>query len=163
MRKWMPEIHAEIVKSARGRNVIEWCKKKDCWASIQSMDLLPEPDLVMLLDGAQPVPTVGRFNKRNGKGKKAAPKPLSPEERDRQAKVMKLSVDEWQRMVSWMRTKGEYAGFPVNVSSTVLGYCASGWQNVPSPRQTEPLVGFIDAWRKECQEEAEKQDTSSGA
>lgn len=162
MRKWMPEIQAEIVESAGGHNVTEWCKKKDCWAGIQSMGLQPEPGLATLLDGAQPVPTVGRFNKKGGKGKKVAPKPLSPEERERQAQVMKLDVDEWQRMVRWMRTKSEYAGFPVNVSSTVLGYCASGWQNVPSPRQTEPLVGFIDAWREECRDEDEKQDAISG-
>ncbi|HEY9814580.1 MAG TPA: AIPR family protein, partial [Candidatus Obscuribacterales bacterium] len=158
MRSWMPEVHAEIVESAGDRNVTEWCKKKECWAHIQALGLEPEDGLAAKLQGAQPMPTVGRHNAKRSKRKQAAPKPLSPEERERQAKVMKLGTDEWQRLVAWMRTKSEYAGFPTNVASTILGYCASGWQNVPSPRQTAPLVEFIDAWQESCDEEDESSD-----
>ena len=85
---------------------------------------------------------MGRYSERRG----AAPKPLTHEERERQAKVMKLDAGEWQQLIEWMRTQPEYDGFPLSVSGTILGYAAAGWKQIPSPKQTKHLVTFIDAW-----------------
>jgi hypothetical protein len=142
MRSWMPRIHEEIVESAEGRNVTEWSKKKECWAMIQSLDLEFAAGFESELAEGQPLPTVGKFSEKKG----AKPKTLSHEERERQAKVMKLGPDDWQNVIAWMVARHEYAGFPVQICGTILGYAAGGWKQIPSPRQTKSLVTFIDAW-----------------
>ncbi len=144
IRNWMPRVHEEIVESAGGRNVTEWCKKKECWAMVQSLDLEFPAGLEGELGEGQPRPNVGRFSERQG----SLPKPLTQEERERQAKVMKLGPEEWQNLVGWMRTQDQYSGFPINVCSTILGYAATGWDKVPSPKQTKHLVGYIEEWNR---------------
>jgi len=144
MSNWMPVIHEELVDSSEGRNVTEWCKKKECWALIQSMDLEFPSGFEDELAEGQPLPNVGRFSERKG----AKEKVLSQEERERQAKVMKLGVTEWQELITWMNGCPEYMGFPVQICATILGYAATGWQKVPSPRQTKNLVQYVDAWKQ---------------
>ena len=39
IRDWTPRIYDCLVATAAGRNVTEWCKKPDCWAAIQELDL----------------------------------------------------------------------------------------------------------------------------
>ena len=109
---------------------------------IQSLDLDFSAGFEEELAEGQPLPNVGKFSERKG----AKPKTLSHEERERQAKVMKIGSPEWQEIITWMMTRPEYSGFPVQICSTILGYAATGWQKVPSPRQTQKLVDYIDAW-----------------
>jgi hypothetical protein len=144
IRSWMPCIHEEIVESAEGRNVTEWCKKKECWAIVQSLDLEFASGFEEELAEGQPLPNVGRFKKKRG----AKPKALSPEERERQAKVMQVGPDEWVTIIRWMTSRPEYTGFPVEVCGSVLGFAAAGWQQVPSPNQTKYLVDYLDAWNR---------------
>jgi hypothetical protein len=144
MRAWMPRIHEEIVDSAEGRNVTEWCKKKECWALVQSLNLEFAAGLEEELAEGQPTPNVGQHKVRDG----VKPKALTQEERERQAKVMKLSPDEWQELIAWMVTKPSYAGFPIQICGTILGYAAAGWKQVPSPKQTKHLVKYISAWNE---------------
>jgi hypothetical protein len=144
LRNWMPRVHEEIVETAEDRNVTEWCKKKECWAMIQSLDLEFPAGFEDELAVGQPLPNVGKFSERKG----AKPKTLSHEERERQAKVMKIGPTEWQEMIEWMMTQPEYAGFPVQICSTILGYAVIGWQKIPSPRQTKNLIEYLDAWNE---------------
>jgi len=144
MRNWMPRVHEEIVESAEDRNVTEWCKKKECWGMIQSLDVEFPAGFEEELAAGQPLPNVGKFTERKG----AKPKTLSHEERERQAKVMKIGPIEWQEMIMWMMNQPEYAGFPVQICSTILGYSVIGWQKVPSPRQTKNLIEYLDAWNE---------------
>lgn len=144
MRMWMPRVHEEIVNSAEGRNVTEWCKKKGCWALVQSLDLEFAAGLEDELAKGQPLPNVGKHRARKG----AKPEALTRDERERQAKVMKLGPDEWQRLIAWMVTKASYTGFPIQICGTILGYAAAGWKQVPSPQQTKYLVEYIEAWNE---------------
>lgn len=144
MRVWMSRIHEEIVNSADGRNVTEWCKKKDCWALLQSLDLEFAAGFEEELAEGQPLPTVGKHRAREG----AKPKALTQEERERQAKVMKLGPDEWQKLIAWMAKNPNYTGFPIQICGTILGYATAGWKQVPSPKQTKHLVKYIAAWNE---------------
>ena len=140
----MPRIHAEIVETAGGRNVTEWCKKKECWAIIQSLDLDFSDGLDDELAEGQALPNVGKYSERKG----AKLKTLTKEERERQAIVMKYGRQEWTDVIEWMCDKPEYTGFPIQICGTILGYAAAGWKQVPSPRQTKSLVKFIDEWNE---------------
>lgn len=138
LESWMPRVHGEIVETAGERNVTEWCKKKECWAVIQSLPLVVPSSLEQELSAGQPLPNVGGSRKS---GKKAPA--LSAEDRERQARVMKLDATDWQRVIKWMVSTGRYQGFPVDVAGTILGYAAGGWARVPSPKQTKYLVQYI--------------------
>ena len=148
LREWMPDIHEEIVNSANERNVTEWCKKKDCWATIQSMDLILENDFEQELVDGQPLPTVGS-KARNGEVQV-----LSPDERRRQAKIMQLDGTQWHEIISWMKKDREkFSGFPMEICATVLAYAEGGWQKIPSAKQTKHLMKYINEWETESKNE----------
>ena len=144
LREWMPEIHEEIVNSANERNVTEWCKKKDCWATIQSMDFVLEDDFEQELVDGQPLPTVGS-KARNGKVQV-----LSPDERRRQAKIMQLDGSQWHEIICWMKKdKEKFSSFAMEICATVLAYAEGGWQKIPSAKQTKYLIKYLNEWETE--------------
>jgi hypothetical protein len=53
LRRWSHDINAEILRSAAGRNVTEWCKKEQCWNHIYGLSLeLPDILPVEMQQGA---------------------------------------------------------------------------------------------------------------
>lgn len=144
IRSWMPQIHEELVDSAGDRNVTEWCKKKECWSHVQTLDLEFAPGLKDELAAGLPLPTVGKF-----KASKTSPaKTLTAEERDRQARTMRLDSDEWLEVVTWGKKSGVLSDFEMKIAGTVLGYAAGGWNQVPSPKQTKYTDGIINKWNE---------------
>jgi hypothetical protein len=137
MRDWMPQIYDEIVESAAGRNVTEWCKKEECWRHIQTMDLTISTGLEAELDAGQPLPTVG--TKRAGASKK-----LSPIDRENLAQVMRVSRDEWLHFVRWGSSSGELEQYQTDISATLASYAARNWTRVPSAAQAKQGVKIID-------------------
>ncbi|MFC1574857.1 AIPR family protein [Gemmatimonadota bacterium] len=142
MREWMPWVHEEIVESAEGRNVTEWCKEKGCWTRLQSLHLDLAPGFEDELAEGVPLPNVGQFNERKG----GAPRGLTAEERDRQARTMRLGPEDWLKIMSWARETGALNEFQLNLTGTILGYSAGGWRHVPSPRQTRHTVVIMELW-----------------
>ncbi len=141
---WIPRIHEEIVLSAGERNVTEWCKKSDCWARIQTMNLPLDPHFEEELAEGLELPTVGSWKK----SKKSKPTELTPEERENQARVQKHDSDEWNRIITWGRESRVLEDWQLSIAGTILGYAAAGWLQVPSPRQTTHLVPILDLWQE---------------
>jgi len=142
LRNWMPRIHENLVLTAGIKNVTEWCKKPDCWAHIRTLKLDFATGFESELTEGQSLPTVGMTTERRG----AKPRDLTTEEKNRQARVTRLGPDEWQSIISWMRSTEDYDNLSVKISGTILGYAAGGWNDIPSPKQTKRLVPIIDAW-----------------
>ncbi len=94
LRSWMPWVHEEIVESAEGKNVTEWCKKRECWTLIQSLHLDLAPGFEEELAEGVPLPNVGQFREKKG----SARRELTAEERDRQARTMRLEPNDWLAM-----------------------------------------------------------------
>jgi len=142
----MPKVLNTGIKQAGESNVTEWFKKKDCWAYIQMLNLPFEPGFEDELAEGQALPTVGR-----GKKKAANKKPvvLTPEDRDRQAKVVKHSAAEWIEIIAWARKSGRFEDKQISIASTLAGYASNGWLDIPSPYQTAPVVELIDGWNTE--------------
>ena len=143
----MPAVHDEIVESAGDRNVTEWCKKKECWARIQSLRLQFARGFEDELAEGLPLPTVGQFKE----GKSSAPRTLTPEERDRQAITMRYGPDEWLQIMAWGQEPGGLNDFQLKLAGTILGYAAGAWRQVPSPRQTKHTVEIIELWKASAQ------------
>jgi len=144
LRSWMPEVHSEIVDSAGGRNVTEWCKKKDCWTHLQSMLIGFASGFEEELAEGLPLPNVGKFREKKGD----APRALTHEERDRQARAMRYGPNEWQRIMAWGVESGELNDFQLKLAGTILGYSAAGWRQVPSPKQTRHTDEIIKLWKE---------------
>lgn len=142
LNDWMIRIHEEIVESADGRNVTEWCKKKDCWTHIQSLNIEFAPSFETELAEGLPLPTVGSFREKKG----AAPRDLTEEERDRQAVTTKYSAEDWVEILRWGRESGVFSDFMLRLGGTVVAYAAGGWRQVPSPKQTRYTVEIIQLW-----------------
>ena len=142
LRAWMPRVHEEIVYSAGHQNVTEWCKKKECWSTIQSLRLEFEGCFQEELAQGLPLPTVGRHKP----GRSYDHSDLGPEERDRQAKTMRYESTDWLKIVAWGRDTGLLNDFQIKLAGTILGYAAGGWNQVPSPKQTKHAVEILEIW-----------------
>jgi hypothetical protein len=134
---WMPDIHEEIIRSAEGLNVTEWCKKEECWRSMQTLDLNIADDLQNELVEGQPLPTVGSIRGQTGES-------LTYEDRENIAKAMQLSPEKWLKIHTWSK-------HPVQrgIALTLSGYAAGGWRQVPSKKQAKSAVKMIQRSEEE--------------
>jgi hypothetical protein len=137
---WMPKVHQELVKSAKGRNVTEWCKKADCWRHIQTMDVALPADLEAELAEGQPLPNVGR----DAKVKNLQ---LTPEDRENIAKVMLVPDKVWLDIHRWGRTDGNLEEWQYGIAHTLVEYAAGGWAKVPSRKQATHAVAILEKAR----------------
>ena len=152
LHSWMPAVHEELVESAGGRNVTEWCKRKECWTHVQSLELELARGLEKELGEGNALPNVGEFAAGNrGRGQL-----LSAEERERQMRTMSYDAGGWLRIMKWAREHGELNGFQFRVATTIAGYAAGGWAQIPSPKQTKHAVEIIDRWERLCGEDEEE-------
>ncbi len=137
---WMSKVHQELVDSAKGRNVTEWCKKADCWRHIQTIDLeLPE-ELESELAEGQPLPNVGR----DAKVKKLI---LTPEDRENIARVMLIPDEVWLDIHKWGRRGNNLEEWQYGIAHTLVEYAAGEWAKVPSRKQAKHAVDIIEKAR----------------
>jgi hypothetical protein len=128
---WMPIVYEEIIRSAQDQNVTEWCKKDECWRSLQTLEIeIPEGLQDELAEG-QPLPTVGSIKGQTGES-------LTHEDRENIAKTMQLSGKNWLKIHTWVT-------HPVDrgIALTLSGYSANEWQKVPSKKQAKRAVKMI--------------------
>jgi hypothetical protein len=128
---WMPIVYEEIIRSAQDLNVTEWCKKEECWRSLQTLDIEIPDGLQNELAEGQPLPTVGSIRGQTGEG-------LTHEDRENIAKTMQLSPENWLKIHTLVK-------HPVQrgIALTMSGYAANKWQKVPSKKQAKSAVKMI--------------------
>jgi hypothetical protein len=135
MYTWMPEIVKEIEVSADGRNITEWCKKEECWRTIQTMDVEVPRELQNELAEGQALPTVGSNSGQRGEG-------LSHLDRENIAKTMQLSGEEWLAIHKWATESGMHSVMS-GIALSLSGYAANDWMKVPSSKQSKQAVKLI--------------------
>lgn len=145
LHSWMPRVLDAIVETAnaQGKNVTEWCKKAECWAHVRGLNLEFELGFEQELAEGQALPTVGRGSKKKAAKKKIS---LTPEEADRQAKVIQYNASQWVDILSWAVQSGNFKEHQIAIASTVIGYAAAQWKDIPSPNQTKHIVDLANAW-----------------
>jgi hypothetical protein len=134
---WMQSVYDEILRSAQNLNVTEWCKKEECWRSLQTLDIEIPDGLQNELAEGQPLPTVGSIKGQTGES-------LTNEDRENIAKTMQLSGENWLKIHTSVN-------HPVQrgIALTLSGYAANEWQKVPSKKQAKSAVKMImDAEQK---------------
>lgn len=133
---WMPAVYQEIIDSADGRNVTEWCKKEECWNHVRTLDVVLPPKLEAELSRGQPLPTVGDSAAKQGLGLTAA-------DRENIARVMQVAADEWLHLSAWGTRTGHLESWQSGIAGSLATYAATGWSSVPSPRQAKQGVRIL--------------------
>jgi len=130
--EWMPVVLNCILSSAGERNVTEWCKKEECWRTVQVAEVEIAEALQQELAEGQPLPTVGSAKGRQGVG-------LTHLDRENIAKTMQISAEEWLGVHKWATEKELHYSMS-GIALTLSGYAANGWQKVPSAKQAKQAV-----------------------
>jgi hypothetical protein len=134
VRSWAEPIYQQILRTAVGRNVSEWCKKAECWSAVRSLQLRTDADLKRFV----------------GKHGSAGPTGLvDVDDAAAISECLRLSVHDWERLLSWaMRANGMHPGAR-GVASTLRLYALDNWARTPSVKQARAAVRLIRHWRAE--------------
>jgi hypothetical protein len=147
IREWMPRVHETITDTAieKDKNVTEWAKKKECWATIQTLPLEIPGGLEETLGEGLPLPNVGDF--RNGN----MIRDLTEEEKQRQEAVMAMTAVDlahiFQRVSKHLGSHGmRYVEWNAMLGclGTVQSYAQNDWTKVPTPKQTRQIFKARD-------------------
>lgn len=137
IQTWCPAILDKIVETAGDRNVMEWCKKEDCWQEIQSLKLPVPPKLEREMQGNEPLPTVGRPSARRAGA-------LRPEDRENIAKIMNIDAATWLKIHGWGKRTGTLEKWQCGIAFTLSGYASGGWEKIPSAKQARQGVQILE-------------------
>lgn len=118
---WADRIVRGIAVSAGARNISEWCKKSECWRSVQDLEL-PWP--------IEPPPEFGRIVKEGG-GWDIQPttlrRTIDPDEIDAQRRCREISAADWIRIVEWGTSTGRLEPGQRATASEIATAAAGGW------------------------------------
>ena len=143
-RQSVPDIVTKVLKeiseqvfqkitdpSRQTINVTQWCKRDDCWKSVQKIDIrLPTSFTSVLIDKAE---------------KKTAENEAKQDQRiisgaEAQANVLAYSAEQWRKL-------SEFAGQKKMLSPdeiTALKYACQIPSRIPSPYQSQRLLGLLE-------------------
>ena len=155
IREWMPSIYAELTETAGERNVTEWCKREECWRTIQMLVLTVPDDLQTELAEGQPLPTVGSAARRRSDA-------LTEQDRENIAKVMRVPGETWLNIHGWGARSGQLEPKQAGIALTLGGYAASGWQHVPSAKQAWHGVKILELAEENANEIGRRPDEGEG-
>jgi hypothetical protein len=121
LQKWAALLHAEIISSARKKNVGEWCKNEVCWNHIRSLKL----------------PRLSRDNPEFGQ--QAVQTAIV--DIDRLSEDVKLCVslngNQWAEIMAWASRPNKVSEFDRRVAHTVMGYALKDWSFRPTDKQAK--------------------------
>lgn len=88
-------VHRVIVSPPNGKNVTEWCKRKECWEKIKDLKISPDPALEHeLIDVSR------RVNQTNGNQGVSAP---NQQEQSLIDQVTAVPADIWFQISKWSK------------------------------------------------------------
>lgn len=132
MQEWAAPIYSEIVKSAEGRNVTEWCKKVECWTAVRELSLPAKADL-------------DKFASPDGVGQRMGLVD-SDDARDI-SDCKRLTPEHWELLNNWaMATDGIRATMR-GVLQTLRLQALNGWTKNPTVKQARVAAKAIRKWR----------------
>lgn len=134
LRSWSHKIDEAIRTTAEGRNVTEWCKKEDCWKSIQNMTF-PLPN---------PIPLELEGHTKPGERRGRRTTPLTPADYENIAECKKLNGEQWLKIHAWGIRTGLLKKWQCGIAQTLAGYAANEWAREPSHKQARQGVAILE-------------------
>ncbi len=112
---WCHKIYNEIVTSAAGQNVTQWCKKEDCWLAVKKLDINVPAELEVELLTEPFIKNVSNHANK------------TPKDLNHIAKIMNVDADLWFEISKWGNEGGLNAKLAANAHK-LSGYAAGNWK-----------------------------------
>ena len=134
IKSWSFKIYEIIQKTAKGRNISEWCKKEECWEDImdRSFTFTNTP------------PEFTNLKKVAGKPIRVAKEIFSPEDMDNIKKCKSLSTRDWEKMIAWAQESDEFHYVQLQIATSLWMQSLSNWKRQPSPKQAKSALKIIE-------------------
>ena len=133
---WMPVIYKELIESAGGFNVTEWCKKEDCWRRVQAVDLEVSEELEAELTRSQPLSMVGSSTETGHS--------LPAAHRENIARVMQVPAETWLHIFLWGAQTGHLNKPEIRLVVRLWNYATHNWQKIPGRHTARRGVDLIE-------------------
>lgn len=135
LETWAPLVRDELVRTANGQNVTEWCKKSACWEALREMTLpiidIPE--------------TAGEDSSADESAVIIDPEVSEEVSADADLETAKdqenihlcqsLPESAWSAIAAWGAKDRILDDFDRRITATMLHMSISGWHKPPSPKQ----------------------------
>ena len=134
IKSWSFKIYEIIQKTAKGKNISEWCKKEECWEDImdRSFTFTNTP------------PEFTNLKKVAGKPIRIAKEIFSPEDMDNIKKCKSLSTRDWEKMIAWAQESDEFHYVQLQIATSLWMQSLSNWKRQPSPKQAKSALKIIE-------------------
>ena len=134
IKSWSFKIYEIIQKTAKGKNISEWCKKEECWEDImdRSFTFTNTP------------PEFTNLKKVAGKPIRVAKEIFSPEDMDNIKKCKSLSTRDWEKMIAWAQESDEFHYVQLQIATSLWMQSLSNWKRQPSPKQAKSALKIIE-------------------
>jgi hypothetical protein len=135
-------VYGQIIDSADGRNVTEWCKKEDCWSAMQFLaaeiaDDFPEVSLGGRSDAS---PASEPPSER-----KTAGRPATVDDVLAASRVMDVSAEIWQELARWGEATQILTAAQVRLAMQLHESAKAEWEKAPTAALTKRAVFLLDA------------------
>lgn len=135
---WIPRISDYIVQSANGRNVTEWCKKKECWEGLKELNLALNSEFSTMLK-AENQEIIAEV--RNGQIEIVN---NQDEINNARARVMQVSSEIWYRISKWGYRTDELKSWQCGIAESMGSLAARFWKKEPSAKQAIAASKILD-------------------
>jgi AIPR protein len=136
LRAWAVPVYEQLVNSAGGRNVTEWCKKPECWNGVRAMSLRTDVDL-------------SRFGGQHVAGSTGDGGLVDVDDAAAISECMRISVHEWEKLMAWVMRAERVHPISRGIASTLRMYALDNWSKAPSVKQARSASKLIRRWRAE--------------
>lgn len=134
LRSWVQPVLAAVTESAAGRNVTEWCKKRECWDTVRHVAVPMPPVLPAEMTSGLATATGGTTT---------ADGSVTSADLENIAACKLLDGPTWLRISGEGRRLGLLKEWEAGIAHTLSGYAASGWDRNPSPKQAGHAVRIM--------------------
>jgi len=133
INKWTLKIYETIQKTAKGKNISEWCKKEECWEDLidRNFDFTKTP------------PEFTNVKKLSGKSVKSTKELFSPEDMDNIKKCKSIATKDWEKIIVWAMERDDVHYIQIQILQSLWGQSLQNWKRQPSPKQAKSALKTI--------------------
>ncbi len=131
--KWAFKIYEIIQRTAKGKNISEWCKKEECWEELTDRNFTfgtTPPEFTNIRVEGRPVRTARDI--------------LSPEDMDNIKKVKSISTKDFEKIISWALESDEFFYQQTSILSTLWSQSLNNWRKPPTAKQAASALKVIN-------------------
>lgn len=132
-------VYAKLTDPSRGvENVTQWCKREECWSSVQTINYILPPEIEDCLIGYDEMRVAKREAKKDQR---------IVSETDTVTKVVEIPAASWQKAMTFATSKRLVSSDEI-VALRIAGRQMSN-NKLPSPAQCKKLLAVLEKLQEE--------------